>query len=78
MKDFLTYIITAIVSQPEEVQIDEEESESVIILRVQASEEDMGRIIGKEGKTIRAIRTLIATRATVENKKVIVELVDKK
>jgi predicted RNA-binding protein YlqC (UPF0109 family) len=70
MKDLLEFVVKSLVSQPEEVEIKQEEKEGDINLDLKVAEEDMGLIIGRQGRIIKAIRNLLKTRALIENKKV--------
>lgn len=77
MKDLLTYIVEKIVSQPDQVQVEEETLEGEVInLRLQVAPEDMGIVIGRSGNIIHAIRDLLRIRAIKENKRVNLELVE--
>ena len=70
MKDLLEFIVKSLVSQPKEVEIKEEEKEGDINLDLKVAEEDMGLIIGRQGRIIKAIRNLLKTRALIEKKRV--------
>ena len=70
MKDLLEFIVKSLVSQPKEVEIKQEEKEGDINLDLKVAEEDMGLIIGRQGRIIKAIRNLLKTRALIENKRV--------
>ncbi|MBI2032604.1 MAG: KH domain-containing protein [Candidatus Levybacteria bacterium] len=74
MKDALNLILTSIVDKPEEVEIKEEEQDGFITFTLRVAKEDMGKVIGKEGKVIRAIRNVIKIPAIKQNKKVQVNL----
>lgn len=74
MKDTLIYIISAIVDSPSKVHVDEEETGGVITFTVSVAKEDMGKVIGKEGKVIRAIRSLMRIPAIKQNKKINITL----
>ncbi len=76
MKDLLHYIVSALVSKPDAVAIDEQISEEGINLVLTVDPADMGLIIGKEGKTIRAIRKLLTVRAIAENIRINVQLAE--
>lgn len=76
MKDLLTYILSAIVENPDAIVIDEEVNGDNYTYTVHISQADMGKVIGKGGKTIRAIRSLMGLRAQKENKRVYVELAE--
>ncbi len=73
MKELIEYIAKSIVDKPEEVRVTEEATEDGIILRLEVAPEDTGKVIGKEGRIAKAMRTLLrvaaikkGTRATLE------------
>lgn len=73
MKELIEYIAKSIVDKPEEVRVSEEATEDVIVLRLEVAPEDTGKVIGKEGRIAKAMRTLLrvaairkGTRATLE------------
>jgi len=73
MKELIEYIAKSIVDKPEEVRVTEEDTEDGIILRLEVAPEDTGKVIGKEGRIAKAMRTLLrvaairkGTRATLE------------
>jgi hypothetical protein len=70
MKDLAEYLIKSLVSKPEKVRVSRETEGEIINFKVKVDEEDMGMIIGRQGKIIKSIRALIRTRALVEKKKV--------
>ncbi|MFA5478629.1 MAG: KH domain-containing protein [Candidatus Muiribacteriota bacterium] len=74
MKDLLRYMIEAIVDEKEEIHIKEVDGEKTTIYEVKVSENDVGKIIGKKGRTINAIRTIAKATANKDNKKVMVEV----
>ena len=74
MKDLLTYILSAIVDQPDTIVIDEQIEGDNYTYIVHVSQTDMGKVIGRGGKTIRAIRSLLSLNAQKEHKRVYVEL----
>ena len=77
MKDLLVYILRSIVDFPDEVVVEEQTKEDgFVVLLVSVNQGDMGKVIGREGKIIKAIRSLIRVVAIRENKKVSVELKD--
>ncbi|MEK7577017.1 MAG: KH domain-containing protein [Patescibacteria group bacterium] len=76
MKDTLTYLVTAIVDHPEDVVIDERNVEDMIVFTIHVHQEDMGKIIGKSGRIIRAIRDLIKILAAKKNLYVDVEIAE--
>lgn len=74
MKKTLNYIISSIVEKPEEVEINEEEQDGVLNFIVKVSKEDMGRVIGKQGKVIKSIRNVMKIPAIKNNKKIYISL----
>lgn len=74
MKDILEYIVKHLVDDADSVSVTEEELDGVVTLTITPSKEDMGKLIGKGGKVIRAIRNLMKIPAMKENKKVQVQL----
>jgi predicted RNA-binding protein YlqC (UPF0109 family) len=75
MKELLETIATALVDYPEKVTVREIEEETSLILELKVAEEDMGKVIGKQGRIAKAIRSIVKAAATGQNKKVIVEIV---
>ena len=75
MKDSLQAIIEGLVDNLDAVSISEKEEENSVIFEVKVAEEDMGKIIGKNGKVAKAIRTVMKALAK-DNKKVLVEFID--
>ncbi len=76
MKELLEYIVKSLASNPEAVQVTEENTEGNINLKLKVDPKDMGMIIGKSGQTIKAIRRLLTARCMAEypNSKVYVNL----
>ena len=76
MKDTLHYIIVSIVENTEAVQIEEREEEGILNLIVTVAPEDMGKVIGKEGKVIRSIRNIMKIKAMKHNVRINVSLAE--
>jgi hypothetical protein len=74
MKKALSYIVSEIVDDPKQVEIKEEETEGVINFTVTVAKEDMGKIIGKNGKVIKAIRNVVKIPAIKQGKKIYISL----
>ena len=70
MKELVEYIVKSIVRDPDKVSITAEDSEEGLLLKLEVAPEDKGRIIGKQGRTIEAIRTLLRAKAAREQTKV--------
>ena len=66
---FVSYVVCALVKHPDEVQVTAETDEQGLLIRIKCRQEEVGRIIGKSGKTIRAIRSLVKGAAARQNQK---------
>lgn len=75
MKEILETVIKALVDNHEAVKINAVEGEKSIVYEVKVADEDMGKVIGKDGKIARAIRTLIKALAAKEQKRVSIEFI---
>lgn len=76
MKKALEFIIASIVDKPEEVKITESEENNVINFSIEVAKEDMGKIIGKNGKIIKAIRNVMKIPAMKQEKRIFINLVE--
>lgn len=76
MKAVVETIAQALVDDPSKVTISEEMEEDTLVIKLSVAKEDMGRIIGKEGRTAKAIRTLLNAISTRDNKKAILKIVE--
>jgi len=76
MKKALEFIIASIVDKPEEVKITESEENNVINFSIEVAKEDMGKIIGKNGKIIKAIRNVMKIPAIKQEKRIFINLVE--
>lgn len=74
MQDLLLYIARSLVNDPDQVNVEVVENESSITLVLTVAEEDMGKVIGKEGRIAKAIRTIIKSTSRNESKPVYVEI----
>lgn len=74
MKELVEVIAKALVDHPEEVRVTEEQSGKTLIVRLSVARSDMGKVIGKQGRIAKAMRTVVKAAATRENKKVSVEI----
>ncbi|MGI6560967.1 MAG: KH domain-containing protein [Clostridia bacterium] len=75
MKELLETIAKALVDNPEQVSVNEVVGEKSTILELRVTEEDMGKVIGKQGRIAKAIRTVIKAAAVKDNKRVVVEII---
>ncbi len=75
MKELLEYLAKSLVDYPDDVQVKVIEAERTVLLELRVSPEDMGKIIGKNGRIAQAIRTVIKAAAVKAGKRVIVEII---
>lgn len=75
MKELLTLLAKRLVDNPDMVEVVEEECDGITTLRLKVAADDMGKVIGKQGRTARAIRILVKAAAINEKKKVNVEII---
>ncbi len=75
MKETLTTIIKSLVTDESAILINEVEGEQSVIYEVKVAEKDMGKVIGKEGRIAKAIRTIMKALAAKENKKITIEFI---
>ena len=74
MKELVLFIAKQLAGHPDQISVTETEQEGTIELELCAAEEDKGKIIGKQGKVIKAIRAVVQAAAAQQNKRVIVEI----
>lgn len=75
MKEIVEVIAKSLVDNPEQVVIEEKGDDRVIVYELHVAPDDMGKVIGKQGRIAKALRTVVKAAATRENKKVTVEIV---
>lgn len=75
MKELLEVIAKALVDEPNAVTVTEKENEQSVLLELRVADGDMGKVIGKQGRIAKSIRTVMKAAANHENKKVMVEIV---
>lgn len=76
VKDLVLYIIQQLIDKPESIALEELETDQGIVLRLRVDPEERGKIIGKEGKMARSIRTLVHIVSLKVGKKILLEIVD--
>lgn len=76
MKDTLHFLISSIVDDPSQVNVSETEDNGVVNFTVSVGKEDMGKVIGKEGKVIKALRNIMRIPGVVQNKKIYITLAE--
>lgn len=75
MKDLVKFIAQALVDHPDQVTVNELTGESSVIVELKVAPEDMGKVIGKQGRIAKAIRTVVKAAAIKDDKRVTVEIV---
>ncbi len=76
MKDLIIVIAKALVDFPDQVEITEIEGEKTTVLELRVAKEDLGKVIGKQGKTARAMRTILNANATKLKKRAVLEIIE--
>jgi uncharacterized protein len=76
MKELVQYLARALVNNPDAVEVKETEQEAASVLELKVAKEDLGRIIGKQGRTAKSIRTLLNAAASRTNRKIVLEIVE--
>ena len=75
MKELVEVIAKSLVDHPDEVVVTESENDKALVVELRVAQTDMGKVIGKQGRIAKAIRSVVKAAASKENKKVIVEIV---
>ena len=76
MKELVQYLAKCLVNNPDAVEVKETEGETASVLELRVAKEDLGRIIGKQGRTTKSIRTILNAAASRTNRKVVLEIVE--
>jgi predicted RNA-binding protein YlqC (UPF0109 family) len=76
MKELIEYIVRALVDHPNDVHLTEVDGEKTIIFELRCHPDDIGKVIGKNGKTVGAIRTLLGTAAARQGRRAMLEVVE--
>jgi Predicted RNA-binding protein (contains KH domain) len=74
MKELVEVIAKSLVDHPDEVVVTEKETEKAIVVELKVASDDMGKVIGKQGRIAKSIRTVVKAAATKDDKKVVVEI----
>lgn len=77
MKEFIEFIAKNLVDSPNEVSITEEVKDNKVVFRLKVGQNDIGKVIGKKGKTAQAMRVLLSAVGAKSGKRTILEIVDK-
>ena len=76
LKELVEHIAKVLVDNPEAVQINEIEGEQTSVIELKVAKEDLGKIIGKEGRTAKAIRTILGAAGSKLKKRVVLEIIE--
>ncbi len=76
MREFIEYIAKSLVDRPELVVVKETEGEKTTIIELKVAKEDLGKVIGKMGRTARSMRTLLSAAATKIGKRCVLEILE--
>jgi predicted RNA-binding protein YlqC (UPF0109 family) len=75
MKELLEYLAKSLVDKPDDVEVSQVEGERSIILELRVSPDDMGKVIGKQGRIAQALRTIVKAAAIKDGKRVMIEII---
>jgi predicted RNA-binding protein YlqC (UPF0109 family) len=76
LKELILYIARALVDRPEAVEVHEVEGEQTSVLELKVAKEDLGKVIGKQGRTARAMRTILSAASTKLRKRAVLEIIE--
>jgi predicted RNA-binding protein YlqC (UPF0109 family) len=76
MKDLVLFLARHLVNNPDAVEVKETQGDTASVLELKVAKEDLGRVIGKQGRTAKAIRTVLIAAASRQNRKVVLEIID--
>jgi predicted RNA-binding protein YlqC (UPF0109 family) len=76
MKAFIEYVVKALVDYPDQVEVKEVDGERVVVFELHLNPTDVGKVIGKSGRTITAIRTLLTSAAAKHGKRAMLEIIE--
>jgi hypothetical protein len=76
LKELLEYLARSLVNDPDDVRVVVSETDTTVVLELSVAKDDVGKVIGKQGRIVRALRTIIKASAARDGKRVIVEIVD--
>ncbi|OGP55813.1 MAG: RNA-binding protein [Deltaproteobacteria bacterium RBG_13_52_11] len=76
MKELIEYIAKALVDNPDAVRVTEIEGEKTSVIELSVAKEDLGKVIGKQGRTARSLRTILSAASTKNNKRAVLEILE--
>lgn len=78
MKELVKFLAQQLVNNPEAVDVKEAQGDTASVLELRVAKEDLGRVIGKQGRTAKSIRTILNAVASRTNRKVVLEIIEEK
>ena len=75
-KDLISYIAQSLVDHPEQVSVSEVEGKQTSVLELKVAKSDLGKVIGKQGRTARALRTILSAASAKEHKRAVLEIIE--
>lgn len=76
LKELIEYMAKALVDSPEQVRVSEIEGEKTSVLELSVAKDDLGKVIGKQGRTARAMRTILSAASTKVKKRAVLEIIE--
>ncbi len=76
LKELIDYMARALVDNPEQVNVSEVEGEQTSVIELRVAKEDLGKVIGKQGRTARAMRTILSAASTKIRKRAVLEIIE--
>ena len=76
LKELIEFIAKALVDNPDQVKVAEIEGEKTSVIELSVSKEDLGKVIGKQGRTARAMRTILSAASTKVKKRAVLEIIE--
>ncbi|HWR05158.1 MAG TPA: KH domain-containing protein [Humidesulfovibrio sp.] len=76
LRDMIEYIAKSLVDSPDEVKVTEIEGEQTAVLELKVAKEDLGKVIGKQGRTARAMRTLLGAASAKAKRRAVLEIIE--
>ncbi|MEJ2672597.1 MAG: KH domain-containing protein [Thermodesulfobacteriota bacterium] len=76
MKELVKFIAQSLVDNPDQVQVKEIEGEQTSVIELKVAKEDLGKVIGKQGRTARAMRTILSAASTKIRKRAVLEIIE--
>jgi predicted RNA-binding protein YlqC (UPF0109 family) len=76
MKELIEYIAKALVDEPDQVKVSEVDGERTVVYELRVAQSDLGKIIGKEGRTAKAVRTIVTAASMKAGKRAVLEILE--